>query len=162
VERNWDEVARESIVGLVESFRSQLELCLACNGASISQLLSSQRMGPRPQDIAEVDDLPAFAAEVEAAIREWVMPATAPVRPPCSRIMPFAWTRPERPLADQNAPNVLRAGSVTARRSERQPVQVHAGASPNPPSQSVNRPARAVRYRARIRPCCSCWLSLDS
>jgi hypothetical protein len=72
VKRIWDEVAQGPIVGLVESFRSRLELCLACNGAPISQLLSSDRMGPRPQDIADVDGFPAFTAEVDAAIREWV------------------------------------------------------------------------------------------
>jgi hypothetical protein len=49
-----------------------LELCLACNGASISQLLSSHGMGPRPRDLADVGGFPAFAAEVDAANREWV------------------------------------------------------------------------------------------
>jgi hypothetical protein len=63
---------QESIDGLVESFRSRLELCLACKGASISQLLSSHRIEPRPQDIADVDGFPAFTAEVDAEIREWV------------------------------------------------------------------------------------------
>jgi hypothetical protein len=56
----------------VESFRSRLELCLACKGASISQLLSSHRIEPRPQDIAEVDGFPVLTAEVDAAIRGWV------------------------------------------------------------------------------------------
>jgi hypothetical protein len=56
----------------VESFRSRLELCLACKGASISQLLSSHRIEPRPQDIAHVNGFPAFTAEVDAAIRDWV------------------------------------------------------------------------------------------
>jgi hypothetical protein len=70
VKRIWDEVARESFDGLVESFRSRLELCFACNGASICQLLSSHRMGPRLQDIADVDGFPAFTAEVDAANRE--------------------------------------------------------------------------------------------
>jgi hypothetical protein len=72
VKRIWDEVAQESIDGVVVSFCSRLELCLACDGASISQLLSSLRMEPRPQDIADVDVFPAFTAEVDADIREWV------------------------------------------------------------------------------------------
>jgi hypothetical protein len=63
VKRVWDEVAQESIDGLVESFRSRLELCPACNGAPICQLLSSHRMGPRLQDIADVDGFPGFTAE---------------------------------------------------------------------------------------------------
>jgi hypothetical protein len=66
-----DEVTQASIDGLVESFRSRLELCLACTDASISQLLSSYRIGPRPQYIVDVDDFPALTAEVDAEIREW-------------------------------------------------------------------------------------------
>jgi hypothetical protein len=49
-----------------------VELCLACNGGSISQLLSSHRIEPRRPDIAEVDGFPAFTAEIDAEIREWV------------------------------------------------------------------------------------------
>jgi hypothetical protein len=72
LKRIWGEVAQESVDGLVESFRSRLELCLACNGASNSPLLSSHLTGPRPQDIADVDGFPAFTPEVDAANREWV------------------------------------------------------------------------------------------
>jgi hypothetical protein len=54
VKRIWDEAAQESNEGTMESFRSRLELCLACNGASNSQLLSSPGVEPGPQNIADI------------------------------------------------------------------------------------------------------------
>ena len=72
VKRIWAELAQDTIDRLVQSFRSRLELCLACNGASISQLLSSHRTEPRPQDIAEVTGFPEFSDEVDFQIRDWV------------------------------------------------------------------------------------------
>ena len=72
VDRIWDDLAQETIDGLVRSFRRRLELCLACGGNSISQLLSSHRLSPREQDIAGATGVPEFTDEIDAWILQYV------------------------------------------------------------------------------------------
>jgi hypothetical protein len=68
----WAALAQETIDGLVNSFRSRLELCVKVNGNSISQLLSSCRLEPRAQGIAGLSEVPPFTVEVDDFIRSYV------------------------------------------------------------------------------------------
>jgi hypothetical protein len=72
VDQIWKELSQDSINLLVRSFRHRLELCLKVNGNSISELLSSHRLEPRPQDIGAGSEIPEFTDDLDAWILKYV------------------------------------------------------------------------------------------
>jgi hypothetical protein len=72
VKRIWDQLDQGMIDRLVDDFWRRCDLVIACNGSSISQLLSSHMTAPRPQDIATHLVVTQFSQEVDAHILEFI------------------------------------------------------------------------------------------